>query len=98
MHGARAVAQGKKGTGDDKESVGFRCPMDLYTWLKLDDPDTNKSGVVTSRLRDMHDLEHEAGPRLRELKAQKELEGISLGALVARLALEALDSKPRGKK
>lgn len=92
------MAQGKKGTGEDTEQVGFRCPRDLHDWLGLGDPAANKSGRVTERLREMRDVESEAGDRMRELRAAKEMEGLSLGRMLARLALEGLDARKKGKR
>lgn len=98
QHGARALSQGKKGTAEDTEPVGFRCQRELFVWLGLDDPATNKSGRVTDRLKDMRDIELEAGDRMREIRALKEMEGVSLGRLIGRLMLEGYDARRKGKK
>lgn len=99
MREAHDLAQGRKGTGDDKKSVGFRCPADIYAWLlegRLPrDTDTDR---VLRILEQQKDFEAGMGDRLRELVATSVLEGVTLGHLAARLALEGLDSKKKHKR
>ena len=96
MLGVQGLAQGKKGTGEDKESIGIRCPPDIYRWLDAGrlsrETDT---GMVLRALEQLKELEDGAGDRIQELRATAMLERTSFGKMVASLALEALDLKRR---
>lgn len=98
MHGAH-VSQGKKGTGDDKTPIGIRCPPEIYQWLSAGrlarETDT---GMVLRALEQLMEMEQAAGARLPEIRVAALLEKESFGKMVAKLALEALDSRRKGKK
>lgn len=99
MDGVRTVVQGKKGSGADKHQLAFRCPGDLYRQLQ---DGTEPGSTVTTRvlraLQDQVDVETEAGERLPELRAAAILGRGSFGQVIAKLALEAIDARKRGKK
>lgn len=94
MLGTKDVSQGKKGTGDGKRQVGVRMPQEVYSWIETGrgprDTDTDR---VLDAIYQQMDFESEAGPRLKELQAMATLEQISLGKMIARLALEAVDRR-----
>lgn len=103
MLGAKAVAQGRKGTGNDKQPIGIRCPPDIYRWLSAGKgPRETDTERVLSALEKVMEMEAEAGPRLQELFAAAVMEQTSFGKMVARLALEGIDARrlsaKRGKK
>lgn len=94
MQGARAVVQGKKGTGLDKTQLAFRCPGELHRKLAArTDAATSMTTRVLRALQDQVDLEEGAGDRLRELQATALMNGEAFGVSVAALALEALDAR-----
>lgn len=99
MRGVHAVAQGRKGTGDDKVAVGIRCPPEIYAWLdtcRL--PRETDTALILRTLEKMRDIEEAAGSRLPEIAATAVLERANFGQAIARLALEALDARKKGKK
>ena len=94
-----AVAQGRKGTGDGKKAIGIRCPPEIYAWLESGRlPRETDTALVLRTLEKMRDLEEAAGVRLRELEATAVLEQRTFGQMISTLALEALDSRRKGKK
>jgi hypothetical protein len=93
------MAQGRKGTGDDKRPIGIRCPGDIYDWLQAGKgPRETDTGRVITCLEQLMEQEKQLGPRLTELRAKALLAGTTLGSLIGELVLEALDARGKGRK
>lgn len=99
MLGAKQVAQGRKGTGDDKKQVGVRCPPEIYRWIESGrGPRETDTDRVLTTIETVKEFEEAVGPRLSEVRAWALLEKLTLGQAMARLALEGLDVRRKGKR